>query len=254
MTSARVYTEVVRPTWLDAGGNLIYGKKYIPNGHWDRFWDARIEERECIFPSNPRIVHIGADGFTVSKAGQLELYANIRLSRVSAPPTVALNQASTALVTSGSGGAEIDYGEMWRMTASGYEFAIESFIRDSTLITVLEEIALFRSSQLLVRIEANSDRDMQWNHVLAQHFGLIGLGGYGGHAHYAKLRGVHRGSVVVTWLTNTVLIVATYSPYTQFIKQIQKQPFVLPVRYDVLCLCDHVIASGHDMSSVLCSP
>jgi hypothetical protein len=37
----------------------------------------------------------------------------------------------------------------------------------------------------------------QWNAVVAGHFGLIGLGGFGGNPKYAKVRGVHKGALFV---------------------------------------------------------
>jgi len=117
MISRQNYLDMVRPNWLDAAGNMLFGSRFVPNGHWyavlhlpprqsssgsfscieprtqsnrtvsinlcrDRFFDSQIRSKECIYPEIPRIAHQGGGGFTVSKKGQMELYSNIRLSRL----------------------------------------------------------------------------------------------------------------------------------------------------------------------------
>lgn len=75
MTSKKIYTDVIRPTWLDDQGNYKYIQRFkLKNGHWDRFWDARIGSRECIFPEIPRILHLPGAGFTVRKQVQKTVF------------------------------------------------------------------------------------------------------------------------------------------------------------------------------------
>ena len=60
MTSRRIYTTVVRPKWMDA--SLEYSHKselHLRNGHWDRFFDSLIGDRDCVFAEIPRITHQG---------------------------------------------------------------------------------------------------------------------------------------------------------------------------------------------------
>ena len=49
--------------------------------------------------------------------------------------------------------------------------------------------------------------DRGWVRAL-DFFGLIGVGG-----HFPRVRGIHRGTVIVEYLGNTVLLVADYSPF-----------------------------------------
>ena len=81
MTSKEIYTKVVREKWLDENGQYAFKSElHLRNGHWDRFFDSLTGSRDCIFPEIPRIIHQGADGFTVDQRAQMELYSNLKLS------------------------------------------------------------------------------------------------------------------------------------------------------------------------------
>ena len=203
MTSRRVYLQLVRPRWLDAA--LEYSHKaelHLRNGHWDRFFDSLIGQRDCVFPELPRITHQGADGFTVSKRGQMELYSNLRLSQL--PP-------------------DVNYGDLSRLTRAGYIAETERFLLQAKRLHVLEEVRRFRHDSLVFVVPAADDRDEEWNAVFNQFFGLIGVGGYGGHVGYVKVRGIFSGAVFVRCLTNLILLVGAYSPYMPLVSRLPER-------------------------------
>ena len=167
MTSRAVYIEHVRPKWLD--GQLEYshkGELHLKNGHWDRFFDSMIGDKDCIFPELPRITHEGADGFTVSKRGQMELYSNLRLSQLP---------------------VSVNYGDLSRLTRQGYIDETEHFITKAKRLNVLEEVRKYRHDKLIYVLPARDDKDEEWNAPFNHFFGLIGVGGYGGHVGYVKV-------------------------------------------------------------------
>lgn len=201
MTSRSVYIDTVRPKWL--GPDLEYSHKrelHLRNGHWDRFFDSMIGDRDCIFPEIPRITHQGADGFTVSKRGQMELYSNLRLSQLP---------------------VSVDYGDLSRMTHAGYIAETEAFILGATRLHVLEQARSHRHANLVYVVDSRDDKDEEWNAVFNHYFGLIGVGGYGGYEGYVKVRGIFRGAVFVRWMTNLIVLVGAYSPYMEQVKQLR---------------------------------
>jgi hypothetical protein len=205
MTSREIYRGVVRDMWLDSAGQYAFKEQlHLRNGHWDRFFDSLTGARDCIFPDIPRIIHQGADGFTVSQRAQMELYSNLRLSQLS--PLV-------------------DYGDLHRLTKDGYVQSIVDFIAGASRLSALEESRSYRLSHLVYIVAAvDSDKDDNWNEVLNGFFGLIGVGGYGGFEGYVKLRGVFQGTVMVRWNNNLILLVGAYSP---FLGEAQKLPLKL---------------------------
>jgi len=206
MTSRAVYLSVVRDRWLDGEGAYKYASElHLKNGHWDRFFDSLIgPERDCIFPELPRIVHEGADGFTVSKKGQMELYSNLRLSKLDP--------------------SRIGYGDLAALTKEGYIALTHAFLREASRLRVPEEWVHHRHAKLVLLLPAaSSDKDPAWNAVLNDQFGLIGVGGYGGWEGYVKVRGIFRGAVFVRWGTNLILLVGKYSPYYE--RVVEQVPF-----------------------------
>ena len=198
MTSRQIYTEVVRPKWLDKNGQYAYKDElHLRNGHWDRFFDSLIGTRDCIFSEIPRITHQGADGFTVSARGQMELYSNLRLSHL--PQTT-------------------DYGDLSRLTQSGYIQTTNKFILSAKLLNSLEETRLYRHEHLVYIVAADHDADEEWNAIINKYFGLIGVGGYGGWNGYVKVRGIYHGAVFIRWMTNLILLIGHYSTYIQQVR------------------------------------
>lgn len=128
----------------------------------------------------------------------MELYDNLKLSQID---------------------PKSDYGDLKRLTHAGYEASIQTFVKSAHRVTTLAAIALFRNSSLVCLVGARFDDDPAWNSIMVDHFGLIGVGGFGGWPGYAKVRGVHRGSVLLRWMTNLVLLVANYSPYVGLVAQ-----------------------------------
>lgn len=68
-------------------------------------------------------------------------------------------------------------------------------------------------------VQARDDKAEAWNDIIANYFGLIGVGGYGGYEGYVKVRGIYRGAVFVRWNTNMILLVGAYSPYMDDVDQ-----------------------------------
>ena len=166
MTSRAIYVDQVRPKWLDAALDYSHkGELHLKNGHWDRFFDSMIGDKDCIFPELPRITHEGADGFTVSKRGQMELYSNLRLSQLP---------------------VSVNYGDLSRLTRQGYIAETELFIQQAKRLNVLEELRRYRTEKLVYVIPATDDKDDEWNAPFNHFLGLIGVGGYGGHVGYVK--------------------------------------------------------------------
>jgi hypothetical protein len=197
MTSREIYLSVVRDRWLDEEGNYKFkAQLHLRNGHWDRFFDSLIgPDRDCIFPELPRIVHEGADGFTVSKKGQMELYSNLRLSQLDPFAT--------------------DYGDLASLSREGYIALTHAFLSRARRLRVLEEWRHHRYAELVYTVPAQDDKDNQWNAPINEFFGLIGVGGYGGWEGYVKVRGIFRGAVFIRWGTNLVMLVGAYSPYME---------------------------------------
>jgi hypothetical protein len=197
MISRENYVDLIRENWLDSNGIYKFKERLrLKNGHWDRFFDSLIGQRDCIFPEIPRITHNGADGFTVDKKGQMELYANLKLSQLS---------------------PAVNYGDLTRFTRAGYIAQTEEFIRRAHRLNVLEESLDYQRERLVYVVAASSDKDNEWNEVINKYFGLIGVGGYGGYEGYVKVRGIFHGAVFIRWFTNLILLVGNYSPYMNLV-------------------------------------
>ena len=213
MTSRSVYTRLMRPRWLDAGGEYLFKEElHLRNGHWDRFLDSVVGGLDCLFPEVPRIVHEGADGFTVSKRGQMELYSNLRLSNLD-PRTS-------------------EYGDLSRLTHVGYRAQQEEFLASAITLTVPEEAVRYRNQRLVLRVPARDDKDSEWNALLNGYFGLIGVGGCGGFVGYVKVRGVFRGSVLLRWATNLLMLVGDYSPYASLVAPPSRADWGLVLKHE----------------------
>ena len=104
-----------------------------------------IGDRDCLFPELPRITHQGADGFTVSKRGQMELYSNLRLSQLP---------------------VSVNYGDLSRLTRQGYIEETELFVRRAKRLHVLEEVRKYRHDKLVYVVPAADDKDDEWNAAL----------------------------------------------------------------------------------------
>lgn len=201
MTSKDIYTHVVRPKWLDDQGEYAFKDQlHLRNGHWDRFFDSLIGTKDCIFPEIPRIIHQGADGFTVDQRAQMELYSNLKLSSLP---------------------ISVSYGDLSRLTKQGYIDSIEEFISQATYLHSLEEARNYRLTKLVYVIPTNSDKDEKWNNIINRFFGLIGVGGYGGYEGYVKVRGIFQGVVFIRWITNLVMLVGTYSPHINLVMKME---------------------------------
>jgi len=212
MTSRHIYTTVVRDRWLDSRGEYSHKQElHLRNGHWDRFFDSLVGSRDCIFPEIPRIIHQGADGFTVSQKAQMELYSNLRLANLD--PSVT------------------EYGDLSRLTKAGYIASEIEFIRQAAWLNSPDEIRHFRHSKIVLTVPALDDKDEAWNAVLNGFFGVLGVGGYGGWEGYVKVRGIFMGSVLLRWITNQVMLVGMYSPYMKEIRK-KKPAITLDLTYE----------------------
>lgn len=76
-----------------------------------------------------------------------------------------------------------------------------------------EDVLPLRNQNIVLRVQnTKTDGDRGWASAL-NFFGLIGIGG-----HFPRVRGIHRGTVIIEYLGNTVLLVAEYSPFASRIK------------------------------------
>jgi hypothetical protein len=76
-----------------------------------------------------------------------------------------------------------------------------------------EDVLSLRNLNVVLRVQnTKHDGDRGWASAL-NFFGLIGIGG-----HFPRVRGIHRGTVIIEYLGNTVLLVAEYSPFASRIK------------------------------------
>jgi hypothetical protein len=208
MTSKHIYTQVVRDQWLDETGAYVLKEQVpLPNEHWDRFWDTQIKDRDCIYPSEVRMLHGAGKGYTVGTKAQEELYDGLRLSTL-APSA--------------------RYGILNYLLRDRYKLAVGSFIRSAHVLTSLEELHRFRNANCVFVVQAHTDKDNEWNNVINGFFKIIGVGGYGGNQHFVKVRGVRKGAVFVRWLGNLVLLVqahaAEYSSDLRYIEQQRARP------------------------------
>ena len=194
MVSRPVYNTVIRPTWLHKNGDVLQRDVMkMPNGNWDTYLDARIRQLECIFPSVPRIAHRGATGYTVRPDRQDAVFSSLRLSTLSAKTDY--RQAALDVV----------------LTA--YESKIQTFMDNAIHIDCSEDLMPLRNKQVMLHVKGTqNDGDHGWAAAL-NFFGLIGIGG-----HFPRVRGIHRGTVIVEYLGNTVLLVADYSPFASRMK------------------------------------
>ena len=193
MTSRRVYNAVVRPTWFDLRGELLpWAKERMYNGNWDTYLDFRVEGMECAFPTIPRIAHRGASGYTVRKDRQDAVFGSLRLSTL--PSTMDYKEYATK-----------------NLVLADYQDNMFKFIQQSTVIHCLERIEQLgvRRSNLVLHMTAMSKFDPAWTRLFTGQMGLIAVGG-----HTARMRGVHRGAVLVNYLSNLILVVGSYSSYS----------------------------------------
>jgi hypothetical protein len=195
MTSKSIYNSVIRPTWFDLHGELLpWARVRLYNGNWDTYLDFRVEGMECIYPAIPRIAHRGAQGYTVRKDRQDAVFGSLRLS------------------TRDSRAVTGEYYKKQAMELVHYQYDdnMYKFIKAATVVTCLEEVEKnIRNSNVVYHLAASSAADNQWIFLFKAKLGLIAVGG-----HTPRMRGIHRGTVFLNYMSNLILVVATYSPYS----------------------------------------
>ena len=195
MVSRSIYNAVIRPTWLQSNGDVLQREvMHMPNGNWDTYLDARIRELECVYPSVPRIAHRGATGYTVRPDRQDAVFSSLRLS--SLPGTIDYRKAALDVVS------------------LNYDAKIQRFMDGTNHhIECSEDLLPLRNQDVVLHVKnAQADGAPGWARAL-NFFGLIGIGG-----HFPRVRGIHKGTVIVEYLGNTVLLVADYSPFRSRLK------------------------------------
>ena len=91
-----------------------------------------------------------------------------------------------------------------------YNDNIYKFSAEARVVSCLQEIQQhMRNKQVVYHLAATNKADSQWAHLFTGKLGIIAVGG-----HTARMRGVRQGTVFVNYMSNTVLVVATYSPYS----------------------------------------
>jgi hypothetical protein len=103
-----------------------------------------------------------------------------------------------------------DYGDLRALTLYGYDAEIKWFVDRAVPITRVEQMKAFRHTRLVIPLQADEQTDQSFNVIFAQNLGIYGVGGYPDYScegcGWWKMRGVHRGVVVVKWLTNVVMV------------------------------------------------
>jgi hypothetical protein len=200
MTSRKIYNTVIRKTWLDLAGELMpWARKRLYNGNWDTYLDFRVQDLECVYATVPRIAHRGTVGYTVRKDRQDAVFGSLRLSNL--PSTM-------------------DYkSEALNLVLTKYTDNIFKFIKSATIVYCLDSILdRLRNTNVVMHFDAKSSDDAAWARLFTGHMGLIAVGG-----HTPRMRGVHRGAVFVHYMSNLVLVVATYSMYSPAVLRTAQQ-------------------------------
>ena len=102
-------------------------------------------------------------------------------------------------------------------------------MRNAVIVTCLQDVALYRRKTIVLPIDALDDAHGEWHRIFDKGMGIIAIGG-----HFAKMRGVHAGSVITEWMTNEVHIVAKYSPYRSIVDGRLRQQHKLMLTAQVL--------------------
>ena len=184
-------------------GNYSLARMRLYNGNWDTYLDYRVEGMECVYPSIPRIAHRGAVGYTVKKDRQDAVFGSLRLSKL---------------------GSSVETGIRYKKSAMNlihyrYDDNIYKFIAEARVVSCLQEIHQhMRNKQVVYHLAATNKADSQWASLFTGKLGIIAVGG-----HTARMRGIHQGTVFVNYMSNIVLVVATYSPYSNAVVFKKKQ-------------------------------
>jgi GNT-I family/Glycosyltransferase family 18 len=156
-----------------------------PIMHWDHWLrePAQRKGRECVYPEISRNYNIGMIG-THSDKDMFDRYFK----------NIVLNDQ-----------ADVDLGDVERLTAERYEWALVDLLRRARTVDSIRKLNDAKTEIIALYYEAVGPDDQIWETVIAPHFGLW-------HS-VPFLRNVHRGLVQFKWNGNTVLLIASYSPY-----------------------------------------
>ena len=107
-----------------------------------------------------------------------------------------------------------------------YDDNIYKFIKTARVVTCLEEIENnIRNTNVVYHLVATSKKDRQWALLFTGKLGAISVGG-----HTARMRGIHSGTVFIHYMSNLILVVATYSPYSNAVsmKKENDNNYIIP--------------------------
>ena len=101
------------------------------------------------------------------------------------------------------------------LVRQNYEAGIVSFIEGADRIQNLSSIIKYRNQDVVLLCDDCSSQSSQaWNDLIVNYFGLISHGVVDG-----VIRGMHKESLFLRYLTNRLLIVASNSEYSELVRQ-----------------------------------
>jgi hypothetical protein len=124
----------------------------------------------------------------------------------------------------------VDYGDVTSyLTDTGYGNEVNWFLENSVSLNDLEDAGYYREARLIIPIDAANDHENRWNVPFRGFFGVYGVGGYP--PNLFKQRGHHKGVAFGRWMTNTVMVIAKYSPYWQHYVKHHGNPFPIAIKH-----------------------
>jgi len=196
-------TRVIRTEWTVGFGWLLRRRLWEdelrhqwPKTHWDHWLrsDKRRRGRETLFPEVSRDYHTGVKG-THSEPGQFDRYfRNIRLAAQQSPLLM---------------GGDLD-----QLVSANYEEATRQLVAAATPVRNLSDlealaldISTAQAPPLVLCYESANASDKAWQPV-ATYFGLW---------HTSPIRGEHRGLVRTGHRGRSLLLIASWSPYSKLL-------------------------------------
>jgi len=159
--------------------------------------------QDCIFPEVPRVHHLaGASGVTGTASFQTDFLDNMRLSTSAGSQQGAYKLTLQPLKFGVFGFTD----GFMSLRELAYHDSLETFLDKATRISCPQEAYGHRHRRLSLLFTADGDVDPIWNSITAP-FGAWGHG-------FLKFpRGSWRGTMLLRWFSNLVLLVGTYSRY-----------------------------------------
>ena len=165
------------------------------DGNWDTFLGLALRRHECIYPAVSRVAHLGGEGYTVMQDRQVMMYRPMRLA--AAPPS----PLSAALLA--------------QLTIADYDRSISAFIEQAQIVTCARAVEAHRGQRLVFMLQPGEDARSPWHALMDDAWGITGSHIQGRSQDISK----HRGTGLINFLTNTILLVDPSSAYCPFVER-----------------------------------